>query len=236
MAEKAVPGRFAPNSGEGTISAGRLLGWLPYGRPEPGLPVGGWVRRDRLSGHSSYLTARQVLASASLFCNVSSGSAHQAFLQPQFHPRVARHRGARRFRVWLGLTHPKPLTDHSEAGRHRFDRTPRSGRNRAPGLGALKNPGLVDAWLGGETAGLAGPVGAGRVRNPEVSGCGMVFQSHVKTRSNSFHSTLEPNTEVFSKVSRSLAQFTLVNSVSTLLNKGGITCNCPSASQDFCKH
>ena len=59
---------------------------------------------------------------------------------------------------------------------------------------------------------------------------------HVKTRSNSFHSTLEPNTEVFSKVSRSLAQFTLVNSVSTLLNKGGITCNCPSASQDFCKH
>ena len=56
----------------------------------------------------------------------------------------------------------------------------------------------------------------------------------VKTRSNSFHSTLEPNTEVFSKVSRSLAQFTLVNSVSTLLNKGGITCNCPRASQDFC--
>ena len=55
----------------------------------------------------------------------------------------------------------------------------------------------------------------------------------VKTRSNSFHSTLEPNTEVFSKVSRSLAQFTLVNSVSTLLNKGGSTCNCPSASQDF---
>ena len=55
----------------------------------------------------------------------------------------------------------------------------------------------------------------------------------VKTRSNSFHSTLEPNTEVFSKVSRSLAQFTLVNSVSTLLNKGGITCNCPKASQDF---
>ena len=35
---------------------------------------------------------------------------------------------------------------------------------------------------------------------------------NVKTRSNSFHSTLEPNTEVFSKVSRSLAQFTLVNS------------------------
>ena len=56
----------------------------------------------------------------------------------------------------------------------------------------------------------------------------------VKTRSNSFHSTLEPNTEVFSKVSRSLAQFTLVNSVSTLLNKGGSTCNCPRASQDFC--
>ena len=56
----------------------------------------------------------------------------------------------------------------------------------------------------------------------------------VKTRSNSFHSTLEPNTEVFSKVSRSLAQFTLVNSISTLLNKGGITCNCPKASQDFC--
>ena len=49
----------------------------------------------------------------------------------------------------------------------------------------------------------------------------------VKTRSNSFHSTLEPNTEVFSKVFRSLAQFTLVNSVSTLLNKGGSTCNCP---------
>ena len=58
----------------------------------------------------------------------------------------------------------------------------------------------------------------------------------VKTRSNSFHSTLEPNTEVFSKVSRSLAQFTLVNSFSTLLNKGGSTCNCPSASQDFSKH
>ena len=56
----------------------------------------------------------------------------------------------------------------------------------------------------------------------------------MKTRSNSFHSTLEPNTEVFSKVSRSLAQFTLVNSVSTLLNKGGNTCNCPKASQDFC--
>ena len=56
----------------------------------------------------------------------------------------------------------------------------------------------------------------------------------VKTRSNSFHSTLEPNTEVFSKVSRSLAQFTLVNSVSTLLNKGGMSCNCPKASQDFC--
>ena len=59
-------------------------------------------------------------------------------------------------------------------------------------------------------------------------------ESHtVKTRSNSFHSTLEPNTEVFSKVSRSLAQFTLVNSVSTLLNKGGMSCNCPRASQDF---
>ena len=55
----------------------------------------------------------------------------------------------------------------------------------------------------------------------------------VKTRSNSFHSTLEPNTEVFSKVSRSLAQFTLVNSVSTLPNKGGMSCNCPRASQDF---
>ena len=52
---------------------------------------------------------------------------------------------------------------------------------------------------------------------------------HVKTRSNSFHSTLEPNTEVFNKVSRSLAQFTLVNFFSTLLNKGGST-NCPSAS------
>ena len=39
---------------------------------------------------------------------------------------------------------------------------------------------------------------------------------------------------MFSKVSRSLAQFTLVNSVSTLLNKGGSTCNCPKASQDFC--
>ena len=58
--------------------------------------------------------------------------------------------------------------------------------------------------------------------------------SSVKTRSNSFHSTLEPNTEVFSKVSRSLAQFTLVNSISTLLNKGGMSCNCPKASQDFC--
>ena len=56
----------------------------------------------------------------------------------------------------------------------------------------------------------------------------------MKTRSNSFHSTLEPNTEVFSKVSRSLAQFTLVNSISTLLNKGGMSCNCPKASQDFC--
>ena len=60
------------------------------------------------------------------------------------------------------------------------------------------------------------------------------FADSVKTRSNSFHSTLEPNTEVFSKVSRSLAQFTLVNSVSTLLNKGGMSCNCPKASQDFC--
>ena len=39
---------------------------------------------------------------------------------------------------------------------------------------------------------------------------------------------------MFSKVSRSLAQFTLVNSVSTLLNKGGMSCNCPKASQDFC--
>ena len=57
---------------------------------------------------------------------------------------------------------------------------------------------------------------------------------HVKTQSNSFHSTLEPNTKVFSKVSRSLAQFTLVNSVSTLLNKGGSTCNCSKASQNFC--
>ena len=64
-------------------------------------------------------------------------------------------------------------------------------------------------------------------------GCALLASEIVKTRSNSFHSTLEPNTEVFSKVSRSLAQFTLVNSVSTLLNKGGITCNCPSASQDF---
>ena len=61
-----------------------------------------------------------------------------------------------------------------------------------------------------------------------------VDSAFVKTRSNSFHSTLEPNTEVFSKVSRSLAQFTLVNSVSTLLNKGGMSCNCPKASQDFC--
>ena len=61
-----------------------------------------------------------------------------------------------------------------------------------------------------------------------------MLRYHVKTRSNSFHSTLEPNTEVFSKVSRSLAQFTLANSVSTLLNKGGSTCNCPNASQDFC--
>ena len=45
-----------------------------------------------------------------------------------------------------------------------------------------------------------------------------------------FHSTFEPNTEVFSKVFR----FTLVKTVSTL-HKGGITCNCPTASQDFCK-
>ena len=65
--------------------------------------------------------------------------------------------------------------------------------------------------------------------NPTSSRCPMLC----KTRSNSFHSTLEPNTEVFSKVSRSLAQFTLVNSVSTLLNKGGMSCNCPRASQDF---
>ena len=64
--------------------------------------------------------------------------------------------------------------------------------------------------------------------------CSALVGHSVKTRSNSFHSTLEPNTEVFSKVSRSLAQFTLVNSVSTLLNKGGSTCNCPKASQDFC--
>ena len=64
-------------------------------------------------------------------------------------------------------------------------------------------------------------------------GKSIVRNKSVKTRSNSFHSTLEPNTEVFSKVSRSLAQFTLVNSFSTLLNKGGSTCNCPSASQDF---
>ena len=42
---------------------------------------------------------------------------------------------------------------------------------------------------------------------------------------------LKPNTEVFSKVSQSLA---LVNSVSTLLNKGGIACRRPMASQDFC--
>ena len=48
-----------------------------------------------------------------------------------------------------------------------------------------------------------------------------------------FHSTLEPNTEVFSKVSRSLAQ---MNSVSTLLSKGGMTCKRPSTSQDFCTH
>ena len=36
---------------------------------------------------------------------------------------------------------------------------------------------------------------------------------------------------MFSKVSQSLA---LVNSVSTLLNKGGIACRRPTASQDFC--
>ena len=70
-----------------------------------------------------------------------------------------------------------------------------------------------------------------------VSGTGtfwaaMAFQertqrsANLKTRSNSFHSTFEPNTEVFSKVSRSLAQLTLVNSVSTLLNKEDSTCNC----------
>ena len=41
-----------------------------------------------------------------------------------------------------------------------------------------------------------------------------------ETRSNSFHSTFEPNTEVFSKVSRSLAQFILVNSFSTLQSVG----------------
>ena len=39
---------------------------------------------------------------------------------------------------------------------------------------------------------------------------------------------------MFSKVSRSLAQFTLVNSVSTLLSKGGSICNCPKAFQNFC--
>ena len=56
----------------------------------------------------------------------------------------------------------------------------------------------------------------------------------VKTQSRSLFfscSTLEPNTEVFSKVSQSLA---LVNSVSTLLNKGGIACSRPTTSQDFC--
>ena len=55
----------------------------------------------------------------------------------------------------------------------------------------------------------------------------------VKTQSSSLFfscSTLEPNTEVFSKVSQSLA---LVNSVSTLLNKGGIACSRPTTSQDF---
>ena len=57
---------------------------------------------------------------------------------------------------------------------------------------------------------------------------------HVKTQSRSLffsRSTLEPNTEVFSKVLQSLA---LVNSVSTLLNKGGIACRRPTTSQDFC--
>ena len=56
----------------------------------------------------------------------------------------------------------------------------------------------------------------------------------VKTQSRSLffsRSTLEPNTEVFSKVLQSLA---LVNSVSTLLNKGGIACSRPTTSQDFC--
>ena len=56
----------------------------------------------------------------------------------------------------------------------------------------------------------------------------------MKTQSRSLFfscSTLEPNTEVFSKVSQSLA---LVNSVSTLLNKGGIACSRPTTSQDFC--
>ena len=43
----------------------------------------------------------------------------------------------------------------------------------------------------------------------------------VNTQRNSFHCTLEPNTEMFSKVSR-LTQFILVNSISTLLHKGGI--------------
>ena len=47
-----------------------------------------------------------------------------------------------------------------------------------------------------------------------------------KRRASLFHSTLETNTEVFSKVSCGfLAQQT--NSFSTLLNKGGITCNRP---------
>ena len=80
---------------------------------------------------------------------------------------------------------------------------------------------LLDLWS-------AGWKQRGRTRAVECA-----LSPGVKTRSNSFHSTLEPNTEVFSKVSRSLAQFTLVNSFSTLLNKGGSTCNCPSASQDF---
>ena len=61
-----------------------------------------------------------------------------------------------------------------------------------------------------------------------------VLRYHVKTQSRLLFfscSTLEPNTEVFSKVSQSLA---LVNSVSTLLNKGGIACSRPTTSQDFC--
>ena len=38
---------------------------------------------------------------------------------------------------------------------------------------------------------------------------------------------------LLSKVSRSLAQFTLMNPFQ-LCYKGGITCNCPNASEDFC--